>query len=307
VYESVGALKKIMDNATTNLLIGAASALVLYNLKDFWRSCKKWDTKRRVEAARNMLEKPAITDPPDQKIGQAVKDIERESKKEYYLACFDWNDRERLARVIGEKGKLLRNTGGVAPALDFLKRTLKDEDVDVRIAAVTALGNICHAKTVPALIQALRDASPYIRQKAAVTLRALRVSKPEDVDVVIRALQDNDANVRCAAAEALGEIKEKRATSYLMRTLKDPEWYVRRAVALALGKIEDPQAIAYLMHSAREDCDAGVRAAALTALAPFGDSANQALFDARVVEVFKEAKKDNDEVFQAEYARLSKL
>ena len=125
--------------------------------------------------------------------------------------------------------------------------------------------------------------------------------------MVIRALQDNDANVRCAAAEAIGEIKEKRATSYLMRTLKDPEWYVRRAVALALGKIEDPQAIAYLMHSAREDCDAGVRAAALTALAPFGDPANQALFDARVVEVFKEAKKDNDEVFQAEYARLSKL
>lgn len=151
---------------------------------------------------------------------------------------------------------------------------------------------------MPALIQALRDASPYIRQEAAAALKDLCITKPEDVDAIIRALQDGDPNVRRAAAETLGEIKSKRATSYLVRTLKDYEWYVKREAAQALGKIKDAQAILYLIRSARED-DADVRAAALTALAPFGDPANQALFDPRVTEVFLEAKQDEDEVVQA--------
>ncbi len=294
-----------MDSVTAGIVTGAVIAiisggltLIAFNSKELWRFCKKWRIKTIVKAALHVLENAAITNPPDEKIVEAVKHIALRSKEEDYLTCFDWNDREHLARVLGEKGGVLRETGGVALALDFLKRTLKDEDVDVRIAAVTALGNICHAKTVPALIQALRDASPYIRQEAAAALRSLRVTKPEDVDAIIRALQDSDPNVRRAAAEALGEIKDQRATSYLVRTLKDYEWYVKREAALALGKINDAQAIPYLIRSARED-DADVRAAALTALAPFGDPANQALFDPRVTEVFLEAKQDEDEVVQA--------
>jgi HEAT repeat protein len=294
-----------MDSVTAGIVTGAIIAiisgfltLVAFNSKELWRWGKKCRIKRIVTAARVVLENAAIKDPPNHKIVKAVTDIALRSKEGYYLECFDWNDREQLARLLGENGRVFREKGGVVQALDFLKRTLKDEDVDVRIAAVTALGNICHAKTVPALIQALRDSSPYIRQQAAATLRELTVTKPEDIDAIIRALQDTDPSVRRAAAEALGEIEGKRATSYLIRALKDYEWYVRREAAQALGKIKDSQAIPYLIRSAREG-DADVRAAAIAALAPFGDPANQALFDARVVEVFKEAKQDEDEVIQA--------
>jgi HEAT repeat protein len=292
-----------MDSVTASIVTGAVIAiisgfltLVAFNSKEIWRFYKKWQLKTTLNAARDELEKAQTRGVSDQKIVQAVKDIALKSKEEDYFECFDWNDREHLVHLLGEKGQAFKGTEAVALALDFLKRTLKDEDVDVRIAAVSALGNICHTKTVPALIQALRDTSPFIRQQAATTLSKLHIDT-KYVDPLIRALQDDDPSVRRAAAETLGKIKDKKATNYLVRTLKDYEWYVKREAAQALGEIEDPTAIPYLIRSAREE-DADVRAAALTALTPFGEPANQELFDARVVEVFLEAKEDEDDVVQ---------
>ena len=60
----------------------------------------------------------------------------------------------------------------------------------------------------------------------------------------ISALRDSDWVVRKAAAEALGEIKDKRALWALISVLIiDSDKYVRRAAALALGELKDERAV----------------------------------------------------------------
>jgi HEAT repeat protein len=268
-----------MDNVVASFIAGAivalisgSLALIASNYKEFQR---RWDahrTKATVRRALGVLENATVEGYPDHKTTQAVSDITQKSKEEGYPACFDWEDRERIVRVLGEKG-------GVQ-AVDVLKRALKDKDVDVRIAAVIALDNIHDVTVVPALVQALRDVSPYIRRKAATALGNIRSTKLEDIDPIIQVLHDIDPNVRRAAAEALGDIRNiatgqstamlTQATSYLVRTLKDEEWYVRREAAQALGKIKNGDAIPYLIRAYKED-DPDVRTAALTALAQFND------------------------------------
>jgi hypothetical protein len=71
---------------------------------------------------------------------------------------------------------------------------------------------------------------------------ALALGAPA-MEPLIAALKDKDSkdsDVRQAAAEALGEIKDPRAVEPLIAALKDAKWRVRYAAAYALGEIGDP-------------------------------------------------------------------
>lgn len=83
----------------------------------------------------------------------------------------------------------------------------------------------------------LRDSSPKVREKAAL---ALGHFGPKAVPILTQTLQDGDANVRWAAAHALGEIgaAAKDAVPALVRALEDPEAMVRGSVEYALGQID---------------------------------------------------------------------
>ena len=59
-----------------------------------------------------------------------------------------------------------------------------------------------------------------------------------NIECLIAALKDKDSNVREAAAEALGELGDKRAVKPLLTALKkDKDSNVRDAAAKALGKL----------------------------------------------------------------------
>ena len=51
------------------------------------------------------------------------------------------------------------------------------------------------------------------------------------------ALQDNVWQIRVEAADALGNIEDRRAVSPLIKMLKDENKYVRKEAAEALGEI----------------------------------------------------------------------
>ena len=57
------------------------------------------------------------------------------------------------------------------------------------------------------------------------------------MEPLIAALKDGDSDVRKAAAEALGEIKDPRAVEPLIAALKDEYSYVRQAAAEALDHL----------------------------------------------------------------------
>jgi HEAT repeat protein/beta-lactamase regulating signal transducer with metallopeptidase domain len=89
--------------------------------------------------------------------------------------------------------------------------------------------------------------------------------------LVARLLQDDNADVRRAAAHSLGQLKDARAVPGLIGALKDSDAGVRSSAADALGNLEDPRAIPSLS-ALIGDPVAEVRENALDALSHFDDN-----------------------------------
>jgi HEAT repeat protein len=167
--------------------------------------------------------------------------------------------------------------------------SLDNLDVDIRRAAVAALGKFGEVRVVELLIRALENdddddvAEENVRAAAAEALG--RFGEPA-VEPLIRALADENKYVCSSAAEALGMIGDARAFEPLIELLNgqrrttvrgyviwDDEW-ICRAVAYALGEIGDARAVEPLIeimigpemigHTAREN--------AASALGAIGDT-----------------------------------
>jgi hypothetical protein len=86
------------------------------------------------------------------------------------------------------------------------------------------------------------------------------------VPQLINLLRDTDAWVRMAAARAIGEVRDRRASDTLIVTLSDADWRVRRLAAWALNEMKDRRAVAALCRLLLSDSRAEVRQAAAEAL-----------------------------------------
>jgi len=92
--------------------------------------------------------------------------------------------------------------------------------------------------------------------------------KSEALQPLLAALVDPHASLRCDAAQALGVLGDRRATSNLVQAmLGDPDNMVRQLAAQSLGHLGSPKAILALRHVFNDpQQDAGVRGAAAEAL-----------------------------------------
>jgi beta-lactamase regulating signal transducer with metallopeptidase domain len=88
------------------------------------------------------------------------------------------------------------------------------------------------------------------------------------VSALIATLEDGNAAVRRAAAQSLGNIRNRRATPALIAAIDDEDEDVRAAVVEALGELRDPKAIDALSGRLR-DAHRDVRRTALNALSNF--------------------------------------
>jgi len=85
-----------------------------------------------------------------------------------------------------------------------LKCLAHDDFVDVRVAAIEALGHVSQNDTENTIIQALEDEYP---------------------------------EVRGAAAEAIGNLALFEGLEPLLAQINDPDWFVRHKIVIALGRI----------------------------------------------------------------------
>lgn len=93
----------------------------------------------------------------------------------------------------------------IEAAVDGLIVALKDTDEDVRCQAAWALGRAGKARSVDALLEALKDA-PAVRKQA---IRALgQIGDPRALPALNAALKDEDPRVRRYAAKAIARIKQ---------------------------------------------------------------------------------------------------
>jgi HEAT repeat protein len=128
------------------------------------------------------------------------------------------------------------------------------------ISALTA------KKEIDGLIKALRYPDFDIQWQAAAALGALGT---DAMDHLLSALPHHSTEIRLGIIEALGEIRDFRATQALLHLLKDENHEVRWATAIALGEIGDLRALSPLVLSLL-DPDKYVRYGAAIALEKLG-------------------------------------
>ncbi|HEU5361074.1 MAG TPA: HEAT repeat domain-containing protein, partial [Candidatus Deferrimicrobiaceae bacterium] len=212
-----------------------------------------------------------------------------------------WEDRARAAERLGRLGSVK-----AVPVLLRIVQDIKDEDADVRGAALRALGRIRDPRALPGLIEALgypeaslppriaeiivmfgADSVPLLiaelrnldsdvrRMWAAEILGCL--GDPRAAIPLIESLGDVSPEVRAKAAGGLGKIGEARALERLLEMLlSDPAPFVRTRAAQALGAIGHPKVIDQLIHVLK-DPEWWVRIRAIEALEQIGRSSQGAL------------------------------
>jgi HEAT repeat protein len=120
-------------------------------------------------------------------------------------------------------------------ALAALRPLLEAGDAQLRVAAVTVLGELDGAEIVPTLNFALKDEAALVRRGA---VRAIEKHPgTEQVPALMIALTDEDPEVRRLAAEALGTSGGSQAVHALGLALKDEDIWVRAAAVRSLGRL----------------------------------------------------------------------
>jgi HEAT repeat protein len=127
-----------------------------------------------------------------------------------------------------------------------LKSLLGDADERIRAQAAAVLGRLGDENSTAPLISGLQPQPPaapademkdvaHVRPRSAKAQSARE--KPADINPLIIALRDPVAEVRLAAAEALGKIGDTDAIQALNQAMQDTDSRVRVAAARALGEI----------------------------------------------------------------------
>ncbi|HEX7317533.1 MAG TPA: HEAT repeat domain-containing protein [Pyrinomonadaceae bacterium] len=186
---------------------------------------------------------------------------------------------------------LVRHGSGVT---ELLIEQLASEDLEIRKAAVVALGRIGDARAVPALIEVLDedaelviaaadalakigdprafealltlvgDANAGVRQSVVGALNSL--GSPRMPARVLPLLEDEDPNVRESAVKIAGYFGYPECVELLLERCRDEDERVRRAAVEHLPFLEDERATPALVHALRHETPK-VRAAAAGALA----------------------------------------
>ena len=150
---------------------------------------------------------------------------------------------------------------GPETVIDVLLRTVSGDDSEaVRAAAIDALDQ--HGQE--SLERVVDELSDEDLQSAAdwVTAKAFA-----------RVLDDDQPELRMAAATGLGRVGDPSVTAALVERLSDPDKRVRERSAVACGRIGDPRAVKALRSLLDEDPGIDVRAAAAAALGEIGTEA----------------------------------
>ncbi len=138
------------------------------------------------------------------------------------------------------------------------------------------------AEAVPHLVEGLEHQSWERRQLSASLLG--KIGDPAAVDPLCAAvLGDDDYDVRVAAAGALGWIRSSAALQPLCSALNDDNSNIRWAAAVALARIGDRQAAVALKARLENETDRKVRKALLDAVEALGVSAEDLSYEDRLL------------------------
>jgi hypothetical protein len=174
-------------------------------------------------------------------------------------------------RRFGEKGRQLSDKQKRGVIYYFLAKHLEDARVEVRVAAVEAVGMLTRQDLTETLaLKLVSDESTSVRVASAEALAALVES------ITLRSfeqsLSDPSWEVRAAAIQTLGKLGERLIIEPLQAALDDQDFSVRSAALHALGTFKGALSTKSLVSLAKEETNDWItRDAAVTALERAGD------------------------------------
>jgi HEAT repeat protein len=136
------------------------------------------------------------------------------------------------------------------PSVKPLLKSLKDPNWKIRWYASEVLGKIGDERAVAGLIETMGDENSGVRSKSLIAL--VEIGEPS-VDPLIRALSNDNWQIRRQAAETLGVIGLKKSVEPLIHTLEDENSWVRKTAAESLGNIGDRRAVNPLKNLLKDD------------------------------------------------------
>jgi HEAT repeat protein len=173
---------------------------------------------------------------------------------------------------------------------DLLITQLSAEDLEVRRAAVVALGRIGDTKATPAVVEKLNEESLTIDAANALA----RIGDPEAVDGLLNLLGNTDASIRQAAVSALNSVLPPSMAERIIPLLDDPDPNVRESAVRIAGYFGYRESATHLLKLSSDDNEQ-VRCAAIEHL-PYLD-------DERVLDVLVRALKEETPKVRAAAAR----
>ena len=143
----------------------------------------------------------------------------------------------------------------------------REGDIEVRMSMPGILAAKWGAAAMPHLLELLEDKDEHFRASAAEALGELKDKRAGDA--LFRHVRDFSEKVRLVAAEALVQIGDPRGFGSLLQLLEDSKRSCISASA-ALGRLKDKRATdALILHLGNSDRD--VRSSAAKALCEIGD------------------------------------
>lgn len=139
------------------------------------------------------------------------------------------------------------------PYTDVYRTTaLQDPDAPVRAAAVRAINHVRDADATGALVVALGDTDPTVRQEAAKALANLPTPAAEQPLRAIVQRSDEDIDTRIAAVDALRHYRSPETQRLLVSQLNSTNfalaWQARRSLFLQTGSDYRYDESAWLNH-----------------------------------------------------------
>jgi len=124
--------------------------------------------------------------------------------------------------------------------VSYLEEGIRNhEDADIRNTAMEVFREL-GIRAFPSLAALLKDSDPEVRLFSVNILH--EIGARESLPMLLEAIADTDINVRAAAAETLGRIRDSRALVALKRALYEEQWVASAAIN-AIGEIGGPEAL----------------------------------------------------------------
>lgn len=120
-------------------------------------------------------------------------------------------------------------------AFDICKHMMKNDFAGIRLACIRGLYKLGRDRSIPFLIEALKDENVEARNSAVIFLGWLEAK--EAIAPLLQAARDGDARVRKSAITSLSNIRDESAVLPLIRLLDDDEKEIRVKIVEALRKI----------------------------------------------------------------------